>query len=234
MKKYLILPLSLLAIYSCDEREVETFDDKNYVTLTYGLMDTTRLSFFFFFEDVVDYPIEVNLVGKTLKEDVEYNVILDKSVTDAPSHVFSMPERFVFRKDQQKDTFYITLKNNPELKTKEYTISYRIVDTDQLLSVGDILGRSVLTISDKSVRPKWWTTSQEVERNSFETTYLGKYSDAKYELFMQVTGIIDMGVLTPEEQRIHSIVFKRYLKAQNPPIFDDVNGEFMQVTVSGD
>lgn len=234
MKKYLILPLSLLAIISCDERVVETFDDRNYINLTHGLLDTTRLSFFFFFDDVVQYPIEVNLVGKTLAEDTEYKIGLDVKVTNAPSNIFELPETFIFNKNQRKDTFYLTLKNIPELKTKEYTISYKIEDSEKIFSVGDVLGRNVLTISDKSVRPKWWTTPEEVLNNSFQNNYLGKYSDAKYELFMKVTGIIDMGVLKAEEQRIHSILFKRYLKAQNPPIYDDANGEPMQVSISGD
>lgn len=234
MKKNIILSLFLLSIFSCTELGIESYNESNYLTLTRGIKDTTRLSFFFLPSDEVDYPIEVNLIGKSLEKDAKYKIVIDKTVTNAPDYIFKMPTEFTFSKGQLKDTFYIRLTNNEELKTKEYIIGYHVVDTEDIRATGALLGRNIMTISDKATKPEWWTTVEEVERNSFETIYLGKYSDYKYELFMQVTGIVDMGVLSDEDKRMNSIIFKRWLKKQNPAIFDTANGEVMKVTVIGE
>lgn len=233
MKKYLILPLVALITFACNERVVGVYDSPNYVILTKGLMDTTRLSFFFFplTPDVVEYPIEVNLAGRSLEKDTPYKVVINSQVTDAPSNIYELPETFIFRKGMVKDTFNLRLINHPDLKTKEYIISFEIADMDGMLSPGQLNGCNVLFITDKALRPNWWTTSEEVLLGSFENTYLGKYSDKKYSLFMKVTGIIDMGVLPADEKRTHSIIFKRYLK-KNPTYEDD--GNLMVVTVAGE
>lgn len=233
MKKYLILPIVALMMCACNERVIGVYDSLNYVTLTKGLMDTTRLSFFFFpsTPDVVEYPVEVNLAGKSLEKDTPYRVVINTQVTDAPSNIYELPETFIFRKGMVKDTFNIRLINHPDLKTKEYIISFEIADLDGMLSPGQINGRNVMFISDKALRPTWWTTPEEDIYGSFEGTYLGKYSDKKYSLFMKVTGIIDMGVLSADEKRSYSIIFKRYLKA-NPTYEDD--GNLMTVTVVGE
>lgn len=234
MKKNIILSLFLVSIFSCTEVGIESYNDSNYLSLTRGIKDTTRLSFFFFKGDVVDYPIEVNLIGKNLEKDVKYKIVVDETVTNAPDYIFKMPTEFTFSKGQKKDTFYITLTNDPELKTKEYLIGYQIVDAEDVRTTGASLGRSIMTISDKAVRPAWWTTEDEDPYNSFQNLYLGKYSDKKYELFMDVTGVIDMGVLSDEDKRINSIIFKRWLKKQDPAIYDEANGEEMQVKVVGE
>lgn len=236
MKKNIILSLILVSIFSCTEIGIEAYNESNYLSLTRGIKDTTRLSFFFLPSDEVDYPIEVNLIGKTLDRDMKYKIAIDKTVTNAPDYIFKMPTEFIFSKGQLKDTFYIRLTNTEELKTKEYIIGYHVVDTEVIRATGALLGRSIMTISDKATRPAWWTTIEEMLPlgGSFEQTYLGKYSDLKYELFMEVTGIIDMGVLSNEDKRINSIIFKRWLKKQNPAIFDTANGEVMKVTVIGE
>lgn len=234
MKKYIILSLILVSIFSCTEIGIEAYNESNYLSLTRGIKDTTRLSFFFLPSDEVDYPIEVNLIGKTLDRDMKYKIAIDKTITNAPDYIFKMPTEFTFSKGQLKDTFYIKLTNTEELKTKEYIIGYQVVDTDDFRSTGALWGRNIMTISDKATKPGWWTTVEEVELNSFQTVYLGKYSDCKYELFIQVTGVVDMGVLSDEDKRINSIIFKRWLKKQNPAIYDTVNGEIMQVTVIGE
>lgn len=234
MKKYIILSLFLASVFSCTEIGIESYNESNYLSLTKGIKDTTRMSFFFFFTDVVEYPIEVNLIGKTLDRDAKYKIEIDKTVTNAPDYTFKMPTEFVFSKGQLKDTFYITLTNAKELKDTLYTIGYRVVESDDFHATGEVVGRSIMTITDKSVRPEWWTTGEEVEYNSFEALYLGKYSTLKYELFMQATGVVDMGVLSDEEKRINSILFKRWLKRQNPPVWDADNGEFMEVNVIGE
>ncbi len=52
-------------------------------------------------------------------------------------------------------------------------------------------------------RPGWWTTT-------VETNFLAKYSDNKYRLFIEATGIADMTGLSETEQRAYAIIFRRF------------------------
>lgn len=51
---------------------------------------------------------------------------------------------------------------------------------------------------------------------------------------MQETGVGDITGLSASEIRALALKFKRYLKAQNPPIYDEDNEEDMTVTVIGE
>ena len=73
-------------------------------------------------------------------------------------------------------------------------------------------------------RPEWW---DEVVVNSF----LGTYSDTKYRLFIEATGIADMTNLSESEMRAYSMILRDFLKKgrEEGKEFIDENGEPINV-----
>ncbi len=69
-------------------------------------------------------------------------------------------------------------------------------------------------------QPGWWTAT--VTNN-----FLDKYSDAKYRLFIEATGISDMTGLAETEQRAYAIIFRDFLARgrENGEVFIDENGQ---------
>ena len=85
-----------------------------------------------------------------------------------------------------------------------------------------------LIFSDMLARPAWWTPmlleNGRYDQNSVEYVYLGLYSDKKYLLLMEVTGVGDWTDLDDSERRIQALKLKRYLekmKAEGNTVYED-------------
>ena len=236
MKKYIALSLITL-LCACSEKDVRPFEDKSHIAFCKMFTDTTVQSFFFFKEDEIEQLVEVKIIGPTPTEDLNFSIVVDEKVTDCPKALYDMPESYTFSAGQIVDTFYVKMRNSPEMGDKAYTIAFDLKDSENLSSPGIIWGRNVITISDIAEKPEWWTLLLDSEgnyvKNSVESLYLGKYSRKKYELFMEVTGVADLTGMSSGVIRNLSIKFKRYLAAQDPKIFDEDNKEEMTVTVIG-
>lgn len=237
MKKYIVLSL-IISLYACSEKEIRPYEDKSMLAFGKSLIDTTYQSFFFFVEDEIEHPVEVLLIGPVPTKDLNFSIVIDEKVTDCPKSLYTMPKSYTFDKGQIIDTFYIKLKKSPEMVDKTYTIAFEVNDSEDLFYPGRLWGRNIITISDKAERPEWWTLSFDTDgepvRNSIESIYLGKYSRKKYEHFILATGVSNLTDMSSGEIRNLSIKFKRYLKAQDPKIFDEDNNQEMTVTVVGD
>ena len=90
-----------------------------------------------------------------------------------------------------------------------------------IISNWDLLttGTWTLLFSDMIARPSWWNSI-------VETNFLGQYSDTKYRLFIEATGIADMTGLSESEQRAYSIIFRDFLARgrENGEVYEDENG----------
>lgn len=226
MKRYFIVWIGLLLLVSaCEEKELQIYKSDSFVSFTKSNSDTTVFSFFFYRDDVVEYPLIVRLTGEP-REARTFKLVANKELTTLRDELYVLPEYYTFREGMLQDTIKITLKNHTDLLTNQYLLVLELKDGDGLFSAGGSFGQTILKVSDKAEQPDWWD-------KYFTRDYLGNYSRKKFELFIQVTGEGDLGDKTAGEKRVLALKFKHWLEAQKPAIYDEDNEEEMVVTVIG-
>jgi len=105
-----------------------------------------------------------------------------------------------------------------------------LVPTDSKVGVGQYeQRRAVVRINSAPTKPTWWN-------NEITNYVLGKYSLAKYQLFMneidkQGEMSEDLIINRPDRVRELALQFKIYLKSQSEPIWDEDNKEYMSVKI---
>lgn len=225
MNKILIALLGLfLFLSSCEEKELQIYHSVSYVSFL-DRPDTAVFSFFFYKDDVVEYPMIVRLTGDPGKERT-FKMVANKELTTLSEDLYDIPEYYTLPEGMLQDTITITLKNHADLLANQYLLVLELKDGDGLYSAGGSTARAYIKVSDKAEKPDWWD-------GYFERDYMGKYSRKKFELFIQITGEGDLNDKTEGEKRVLTLKFKHWLEAQNPPIYDDENEEEMVVTVIG-
>ena len=225
MKRYFLILIGILFLFSaCEEKQINAFSGSSYVSFVPSDIDTTSFSFFFQKEDIVQYPLYVQLMGDPGPART-FKLAANLEATTLNSSLYEIPEEFTFKEGAILDTIYITLKNDPDLLINQYLLVVELQDGGDLMSAKGAGARSIMTVTDRAVRPDWWD-------DRFERDYLGKYSRKKFELFIQVTGEGDLGGKTATDKRRLSLKFKHYLESHDP-IWDEENEEDMTVTVIG-
>jgi len=244
MKRYNILFLFVLSFFiqSCNTEKVDTFVDRHFVRFAYQDMDAseywkTNFSFAFLSKDATEYKykIPVEMIGRTLTEDIYYSIEVDEEKTTLPEDSYSINSKNLFRSCANgQDTLVFTLYRKDALKLAEKTLFIRLLPTDKCGVYQPKLGEYSwdpmldcssleLSVSDIMSKPLWWNTT-------IDLAYLGEYSKMKYDTFVQVTGIIDFGSLDSTYKRHYALMFKQWL-SKNPTRED--NGELMKVTITG-
>ena len=148
------------------------------------------------------------------------------SLSNASESSYSLPENPVLHVGKVADTVQIMLHRIPELENERYRLVLALEETaDYRLGPKEFRNNKIIFTAQPS-RPEWWDAAMT-------SVYLGEYSQTKFEKFMEVTGVGDLTGLSSSEIRALALKFKRYLKAQDPPIKDE-DGNDMSVTVIGE
>lgn len=227
--KNILLYLCLIGLiaFGCQKEELTTYDGDSFVQFEKETADSTVLSFMFFpGENSIDYPIVLDLIGLAGEHDLEYKVFADPEYTTAvEGEHYSLPENMVIRAGHYQDTLYLHLNKTPDLDNNKVRLILRFEDTADLRSGKIENSVAIIQFSNTVDRPAWWDS--EIEEYT-----LGSYSDAKYKLFIEVTGVYDMSddVMDDSERRSYALMFKQYL-IDNPTLDED--GQYMTVPVFG-
>ena len=236
MKKSLLFAMALgLAFVACSEEEVPLYDteNSNFIEFVNPTEDTTAFSFMFHPEvaagGAYDLAIPVKILGQAKDFDREFKIIVVDTLTSATAGThYTMPEKFVFRAGLFEDTVYIKLHRTADLKTDKVTLGLRIVNNDEFMAGLFDYRESIWVINDAIAQPAWWTST-------ISNTYLGSYSDKKYALLIEVTGVSDWTNLTDFEMRYQALRLKRYLAkedAEGRTVYEDVeSAEPVKMTV---
>ncbi|MEG1738193.1 MAG: DUF4843 domain-containing protein [Odoribacter sp.] len=228
---FYILSLTLLLLAACSEEQITSYNDEHFVYFVTNeeaeeVADSTNVSFFFYSEDDIRYPLVVGLTGQPFEKDTKFRVEVDKEKTDLPKNLYDLPETFTFAANQVQDTVYVSLKNNAILQNKRYTLKIDIVDYEGIRTHRGKNGQRTLKVSDIAEKPDWWV------ENPIEWNYLGIYSRKKYELFLQVTGVGNLKGMDLGKVRILTLEFQHWLDSQNPKILDE-DGNEMKTEIIG-
>lgn len=219
MKRFPILYiifLSVLAV-SCKKEQMKAYSSDHFLQFTQSETDTLTLSFFFHAgKNDVDVVMPVRLVGLMPEKNLTYKIKVDAKATTAMPKNYSLSEQFEFKTGQAIDSAFVTIHKSTELLTSEYMLALEIIAANDLLPGQSSHIRKIIKINDKVSKPVWWNADMD-------RFYLGNYSERKFRKFMEVTGVGNLNLLTPSEQRVQMIKFKYYLidmKAAGTPVLE--------------
>ena len=152
---------------------------------------------------------------------------------------FVMPENPVFRAGLYDDTLRVKLYRTADLQDVKVRLGIRIENNDEFFAGQPEYRECYVYIMDMLTHPAWWTYYEDEGYESVQMVFLGDYSDKKYALLIEVTGVSDWTDLSYDERRMLALQFKRYLSAQKAAgntIYEDSDGaepEEMTVQVLG-
>jgi hypothetical protein len=225
MNRLYILITICCWLTACSKDAVDQYGEVSYVYLANDSADTEEMdsieySFAFHPGAEIDtVPVIVKLVGKLSDQDRPIALAVDASHTTAISGDYELPDPVVLRAGRAVDTIQLVLHKSDRLKTQKFRIRL-LLDENEHFLLGPPDNRHIdITFSDMIARPSWWSSV-------VETNFLDKYSDTKYRLFIEATGIADMTGLSESEQRAYAIIFRDFLARgrENGEVYEDENG----------
>ena len=227
MKKiYSLLIATFFLLVACEKDEIRIWDSGNYVQF---VEDSLTYSFFFYgTQEEIKVPLNMRLIGLPLANDAYVSLRVNKELTTAEPDSYELENEMVFRKDVLEETGYFLLKKTALLDTKEVRLVIDIVENDVLKPGQNIYTRKVVRFSSLISQPLWW---DDVVTESL----LGKYTETKFRLFMEVTGVGDLTELSESERWSLARQFKYYLikkEDEGNPVQDE-DGSYMSVPVVG-
>jgi hypothetical protein len=225
MNRLYILITICCWLMACSKDAVDQYGEVNYIYLANDSADIEEidsLEYSFAFHPGAEkdtVPVLVKLVGKLSNQDRPIGLAVEASHTTAIASDYELPDPMVLRAGRAVDTIQLVLHKSDRLKTQKFRIRLMLKENEHFL-LGPPDNRYIdITFSDMIGRPSWWNSI-------VETNFLGKYSDTKYRLFIEATGIADMTGLSEGEQRAYSIIFRDFLARgrENGAVYEDENG----------
>ncbi len=192
IEKAMALLLSLLFVACGEESLLVNSNDVAYVQFALNMTtDTTSVSFKMYNEgEDAKIPIEVTVFGQLQQDDLSFSVGVDEKKTTLSSALYSLPTDCKIRKGLLKDTIYVVLKNDPILKTETKRLELTIVESESVKLGNFVNSKAIVTVTDRLFKPRWWSVNDlgdpKNPANSVESFYLGRYSEKKYQLFLEL------------------------------------------------
>lgn len=230
MKKiYSLLIASIFLLVACEKDEIQVWDSGHYVQFTEAYADSLTYSFFFYgTQEEIKIPLNMRLIGLPLTSDGIVNLSINPELTTAKADSYDLESKVTFRKDVLEDETFLILKKTALLDTREVRLVIDIIGNEELQPGQSIYTRKVIRFSSLISKPLWWN-------DVVEESLLGKYTEKKFRLFMQVTGVGELKDLSESERWSLARKFKNYLieKADEGNPVKDEDGSDMTVPVVG-
>lgn len=199
------LALVVITMSHCKKSAILTYNSVNYIQFTDNSKDTVNVSFFIRPHDnLIRVPVAVKIIGQLPEKDTKYTVEIDAKETNALPVYYTLPASFVFGKGKTTDTAYIDFHRHNDLLNKSFLLQLRITGLDDGKPGQTTFLKKVFRIEDIARKPSWWDWSME-------SNYLGTYTDKKFRVFMDVTGVGMLDKYSLSEQREFMLAFKHYL-----------------------
>jgi hypothetical protein len=233
MKKrliYAVLVGLLCSTSACREDKIILYDDANYIQFTKYLVDSMTCSFLAYPDrNELLFPLVVEVIGFPSEQDREYKLSVLKEYTNAPEANYRLPDNFVMKAGKVIDTCYLTMIRTPQISTRAVRLSVRLEETPTFKVGQTNKAGAIIYISDVIAKPDWWTST-------VTDSYLGDYSDKKYRLFIQETGVAEFDSTDILQLRIYTLILKNYLlqeKDAGRTVREDDNNTEMTVAYYG-
>lgn len=226
MKHFYLITLLGCWLMSCKKDAVDEFGETSYIYLANKLNDSSSvkpIEYSFAFhpgsnKDTI--PLLIKLIGRVSDADRSVDIAVDPSNTTALPGDYELPGPNVLRSGRAWDNIALVLHNSDRLKTGKFKLRLVLNETE-FFRLGPPGNRYIdITFSDMIARPNWWN-------QDMENLFLGAYSDTKYRLFIEATGVADLTGLTETEKRAYAIIFRDFLARgrENGEVYVDENGQ---------
>ncbi|MHA4810226.1 DUF4843 domain-containing protein [Flavitalea flava] len=226
---YYLPALALLTVAACKKDKIQLYKGDSYIQFSKNYIDSSLFSFLALPDKQEALtPMPVELVGPPENRDRIYKIEVVKELTSATDANYSVPVSFTLKAGHLTDTAWITVKKTPDLAVKPVRLVLKIVSSEDLKTGQSDYAVSILYISNVIAKPDWWD-------ENMTDNFMGDYSDKKYKLFIQVTGVSDLDANDTNQQRYYTILFKNYLlreKDAGRTVYED-NGTEMTVALIG-
>ncbi len=236
MNKQIILILSVcfVCLAACKEDTIDTYSGANYVQFSTSYADSLTIAFLLApGKNSIDSSLVITMSGLANQTAMSYKIVVNTQLSTAIEGVhFALPSATAFKQGAYMDTIPVTFYRTDDMRTKEYRLVLQLVSNENFMVGQENYLYKIFRINDKITQPAWWTTTGTL---NVKDTYLGVYSDKKYEYFIAVTGVADLTNATASEMRMYALQFKYWLaakKAADETVLED-NGNEMTVTVIG-
>lgn len=228
---YGMLAVTGLLFCSC-EKGLEPYSGTDYIRFTaesakdsvdycFGLAGKTD-------KDVIG--IEVKITGEVCDYDRDFTVQVNPRSTAREGVHFKIDsDKHCIGANRITDTLWLEVVNTPELKNECLYLQLDLVEDQHFRLCFPESNSCKVYLTDKVVKPEWWD-------DWHETDGLGTYSEKKYQLFIQVSGVADLGeTMAFPEKRAAILRFKYYLaeEAAKGRTVADENGQPMRVAMVG-
>lgn len=201
---------------ACKKDSIDVYNSGRYVQFVSDIRDSIPFSFFYYLDkNEVSIPLPVKLVGQLAQQDQTYHIEAVPGESTAAASNYSLPAAQVFKKGVTRDTAWVTVKRTPDLDTKDLRLVLRITGSDALTPGQTECTYKIIRITAQVSKPAWWD-------NNMNTYYLGRYSEKKFRLFMQVTGVGDLAPYDNNQRLVLMLQFKYYLireKENGTPVY---------------
>lgn len=228
-KIYSLLIASIFLLVACEKDEIQIWDSGNYVQFTEEYKDSLTYSFFFYgTQEEIKVPLNMRLIGLPLASDAYVSLVANETLTTAKPDSYKLETEAAFKKDVLESTTYLLLKKTALLDTEEVRLVIDIVGNEVLKPGQSIYTRKVIRFSSLVSKPLWWD-------DVVEESLLGEYTETKFRLFMEVTGVGDLTDYSESERWSMARKFKYYLiekEDEGHPVQDE-DGSYMTVPVIG-
>jgi hypothetical protein len=234
MKKILLIfaGICLLALPGCQEDKVDLYSGEHYIRFIKNLtLDSTTVAFLFApGKTELDSTLIVETTGLSYPDEKTYKISVDRQFTTAVEGThFKLPDKTAFKAGAVRDTLAVKFFRTEDMKSHIYRLVLRVEENENF-KLGQLQYQyKVFLIHDNISQPGWWTAS-------VSTSYLGAYSDLKYQYFIDVTGVADLTGASMSELRIYALQLKYWLEEQKQltgsPVLE-ANGDEMKVPMNG-
>lgn len=187
----MLIALGGCVLSSCEEKGLlVNSNDTAYLRFAKNMFkDTTTVTFRMYNvgEDAL-IPVEVSVNGQVQTEDLYFNVSVDAGRTTLADNLYEIPSDCRIRKGFLTDTIYVTLKNDPMLRTETKLLALQVVEADGVKQGDRSYSRALIAVTDRLFKPDWWSVNdygtEDEPLNTVDWFYLGLYSEKKYEMFL--------------------------------------------------
>jgi hypothetical protein len=232
-KIMMLLAASSFGLSSCQEETIPLYSGENYIQFVKNLRTDSTIVAFLAAPGAteLDSFLIVKTTGLGYPVETPYKISVDRQFTTAIEGThFKLPEKMTFKSWAMRDTLPVTFYRTADMKTNSFRLVLRVEENDAFKPGQVQYQYKVFVVHDKIAQPTWWTVS-------ITRSYLGPYSDLKYQKFIEATGIADMTGATPSELRVRALQLKYWLEEyktlNNGRPMLEVNGDEMTVPVNG-
>ncbi len=204
--KLLTLLLVTLLFYQCAKDEIDTYKGESYVYFARKGGDALEYSFSFHpGKDTDTIPLVIKLIGHIAERDRKITLVVNSDSTTALSADFALPANIVLPAGKHIDTIALVLVKSPKLLENKFRIYLELKESEDFKTGPVTNVFADIVFSDMLSRPAWWDAL-------IVSNFLGTYSDAKYRLFIEATGVADLTDMSESEKRAYAQIFRDFLK----------------------